>query len=372
MRSLRHVSRETRPPALGPPPVDQHRAARARIAVCVPIRDESEYLTDLLDAFAVQTAAPDSFVLCLLFDGCNDDGEARVAARLPSLKFAVSVRRIERAPQANAGRARRAAMALGQNVLARAPAGEGPPKLLLTTDADSVPAPDWIEANARALADVDVVAGYIERPDAPPHDVHRRIERYWERLRCLQRTVDPLGHDPAPSHPSQGGASLGFRAGVYDALGGFPACASHEDVGLVTAARRAGYRVRHDRDVRVATSSRTDGRASRGLAYTLRQRQVATAPPRVQDPDAAMARYLRCAEVRAAFARLDDDAVAQALATRTRLPTPQLRRLAADCGNAEAFTMHLVPEPENAEELALEHAEQRVARLEHTYGCSCR
>ncbi|WP_353111698.1 glycosyltransferase [Salinisphaera dokdonensis] len=371
MPSPRHVTRETPTSAFAPTRVGSDATEQQRIAVCVPVRDESAHLTQLLDAFACQTAAPERFVLCLLFDGCNDDGEARVAARRPSLAFEVIVHRIERAPQANAGRARRAAMALGLSALAGAPDRDDSPGLLLSTDADSVPAPDWVEASAHALASVDVVAGYIERPDAPPQDVHRRVERYWERLRCLQRTVDPLEHDPAPSHPSQGGASLGFRAEVYQALGGFEALASHEDVGLVTAARRAGYRVRHDRTVRVATSSRIDGRASRGLAYTLRQRQTCPTPPAVQDPEAALHRYRVCAEARAAFARLDDDAVAQALATTSRVSMTRLRHLAAESGNAEAFTMYLLPEPEDTEEIALEQAEQRVALLESTYGCPC-
>lgn len=381
MPSRRHAMREPNPPAIASPSAHAADtdallpaafALGRRVAVCVPVRDESAYLVALLDAFARQTVPAQAFVLCLLFDGCNDDGEALVAARAPALAYDIVTRRIERAPQANAGRARRAAMALGRSALASARSVRERDMLLLSTDADSIPAPDWVEANARTLAAVDVVAGYIERPDAPAEDVHRRIERYWERLRCLQRTVDPLGHDPAPSHPSQGGASLGFRADVYAALGGFEALASHEDVQIVTAARRAGYRVCHDRGVRVATSSRTDGRASDGLASTLRARQNDSAPPLVQDPDAALQRYRLSAQTRAGFAQLfDDEATARALATATGHGLETLREIATACGNAEAFTMQLVPEPVKTEELALEQAEQRLAFLENAYGCPC-
>ncbi|MBS64399.1 MAG: glycosyl transferase family 2 [Salinisphaera sp.] len=343
-------------------------ATRTRIAICVPVRDEFDSLPALLDAFSKQTAARDCFVVCLLFDGCLDGGQTYADARAPLLDYTLVSERIERQTVANAGRARRAAMALGTRTLAETRRG-GDIELLLCTDADSVPATDWVETSIHALKHADVVAGYIERPDAPPSDMHRRVERYWERLRCLQRTVDPLGHDPAPSHPSQGGANLGFRADVYAALGGFDDVATHEDVRLVTAARAAGYRVRHDRSVRVATSSRVHGRAVDGLADTLRARQSTRAMPAVQNPDAALARYRLCAQARAAFDGLADAATARTLAERSGRSVAELRAIAGECASAESFVMQLVREPENTEELALDSAEQRLAQLETAHGC---
>ncbi|ERJ19394.1 Glycosyl transferase group 2 family protein [Salinisphaera shabanensis E1L3A] len=343
-------------------------AARTRVAICVPVRDEFESLPALLESFAQQSVSRDCFIVCLLFDGCADGGETYVQARQPLLDYTLVTARIERQSQASAGRARRAAMALGAQTLAgtRQP---GDIELLLSTDADSIPAPDWVEASIKALREADVVAGYIERPDAPATDMHRRVEHYWERLRCLQRTVDPLGHDPAPSHPSQGGASLGFRADIYAALGGFDEVATHEDVRLVTAAREAGHRVRHDRAVRVATSSRVTGRAVDGLADTLRARQATCDMPAVLNPDAALERYRRGAQARRAFHDLEDDTIAFALAERIGRPVNELRTLADDCTSAESFVMRVVPEPTNGEELALDTAEQRLALLETAHGC---
>ncbi|GAB3675672.1 glycosyltransferase [Salinisphaera aquimarina] len=355
----------------GEPACATQSLATPKIAVCVPVRDEREHLDALLAGLAKQTAGPQAFVLCLLFDGCEDGGDAFVRERAPMLPYRIVTRRIARAPRADAGRARRAAMALGRRVLNASPSAPAD-TLLLSTDADSVPAPDWIETSRAALAEVDIVAGYIERPDAPPQDVHRRVEHYWERLRCLQRTIDPVGHDPAPSHPSQGGASLGFRASVYAALGGFERVAAHEDVRLVTAARAAGYRVRHDRRVRVATSSRLAGRARHGLADTLRARHVETTLPTVEDPSAAAARYDLCAHARRAFTQLADDTVARALAATLALDLDRLREIAADCHNAEAFTMSLVPDNTTQDEIDLDRAEIRLAQLEQHYGCTSR
>ena len=93
-------------------------ATRTRIAICVPVRDEFDSLPALLDAFSKQTAARDCFVVCLLFDGCLDGGQTYADARAPLLDYTLVSERIERQTVANAGRARRAAMALGTRTLA--------------------------------------------------------------------------------------------------------------------------------------------------------------------------------------------------------------------------------------------------------------
>lgn len=336
------------------------------VAVCVPVRDERAHLDALFDALAAQTIGAHAFTLCLLFDGCTDGGSALAYARRQQLPFDTRIQRIRRHVDANAGRARRAAMRLGSSALAT-----HAPGLLLSTDADSIPAPDWVIRNLESLRSADVVAGYIDRPDALDSEAHRRLERYWERLRCLERTIDPVPHDPAPSHAAQGGASLAFRAGVYTALGGFEAVAAHEDVRLVTAARRAGYRVRHDRRVRVATSSRLDGRARDGLADTLRQRLNDRALPQVENPDRAAERFAHSAFTRLCFARIDDASVRAALAARLDVPASHVADAARHCPNAEAFAMALVPAPtpDTPGDTALEVAEAQLAQLEQRFRC---
>ena len=137
-----------------------------RIAVCVPVRDEALRLPRLLDALAAQDGP--AFTLCLLFAGCTDASAAVVAARAETLPFPVLTGSLTRAAP-NAGRARRAAMALGQDAV-----GEG--GILISTDADSLPAAGWLAANLRALAHADVVAGrVVRRGSACP--VQDRVER---------------------------------------------------------------------------------------------------------------------------------------------------------------------------------------------------
>jgi hypothetical protein len=91
----------------------------------------------------------------------------------------------------------------------------------------------------------------------------------------------------------------------------------------------------------------------------------------VEDPDTAVQRYRLCAQARGAFADLDDDATAQPLATAAGIGLQRLRELAAQCGNAEAFTMRIASEPDHPEQLALEQAERRLSALETTHKCAC-
>ena len=86
-------------------------------AVCVPVRNEAALLPRLLESLAAQCAAGE-FVLCVLFDGCDDDSVAIVAARAPSLPFPVVTAQAVAGPP-NAGLARRRAMALGLSVARR-------------------------------------------------------------------------------------------------------------------------------------------------------------------------------------------------------------------------------------------------------------
>ena len=126
--------------------------------VCVPVRDEEKRLPALFDALSRQTqVAFGHWRLCLFLDGCRDESGA-VARRLAhAAPFEAIIVADASVREANAGRARRAAMAQGLRRL-RAPCG-----LILSTDADCRPAPDWIARSRQALDAADVVAGRIVR-----------------------------------------------------------------------------------------------------------------------------------------------------------------------------------------------------------------
>ena len=329
-------------------------------AVCVPVRDEARRLPALLLALAAQRGLRERFAVCLLFDGPQPASARRARQLARGAAFDLYLESIPRRAAPNAGRARRAALELGQRLV-----GADPAHCLLTTDADSVPRPDWVAANIAALTQVDVVAGHIRRQRAPRMAWRSRLEDYLERLYRLERRIDPIDYEAPGAPPSLGGASLGFRSSVYHTLGGFPALARAEDVALVMAARRAGYRFARDARVQVMTSSRLHGRAPGGLAAEL-CRGVGDDTPlaRVEHPAHAAQRYCQHAGIRQAYRCRDTDTTQAHLAVTLGLSRQQVHAAACHAASADAFTLALAPIG-TGPRVTLETAEHILADLEH-------
>lgn len=247
-------------------------------AVCVPARNEEDRLPHLLEALARQTVAPLRVVL--VANNCTDataEVARRFAAREPRLWL--RLRELDWPKDlANVGRARAAAMSEGADWL-RAEAGDG---ILLSTDADAVPPPQWVEATLRGFREgAEVVGGEIriaEAADAPLPPWLRRarddVAAYWSAVRDLAHAIDPLPHDPPARHGDHTGGSLAITIAAYEAAGGIPPLAGREDVALVEAVERNGGRVRHPAAVWTEVSAREDGRAEQGMAAEMRRWRV--------------------------------------------------------------------------------------------------
>ncbi len=235
-------------------------------------------------------------------------------------------------------------------------AGEG---ILISTDADSVPAPGWLAANLRALGHADVVAGRIVRHGSACA-VQDRVERYYDALFALRRRLDPVAWEASFTHHYASGASLAFRAETYAALGGFEPVPSGEDGRLVDAAHRAGWRVRRDAAVVVETSSRRHGRAQGGLADHLRALDHTAALPTMAHPEDRAWRDRAQAAARGAFG-----GDLTLLAHRLARSLHELAAIAAASPNAEAFATHAVGGISGGERIvSLDIAEDALARLQ--------
>jgi glycosyltransferase involved in cell wall biosynthesis len=248
--------------------------SRAPVIIAIPARDEAERIASCLTALNDQHQCPDAVVL--LLNNCTDDTEAIARAMAPGLRFHLDVvcRHLPIA-QANAGHARRLAMALA--------AGQaGPDGVLLTTDADSIVPPDWVLRNLAVLNHgADLVCGraVIDPVEAARIPTHLHADDESEcRLRALLDdiawTLDPDPHDPPPRHTEASGASLAVSVQAYHLGGGIPAIASGEDRAFVEALQRMDARIRHDPAIEVVVSGRVVGRARGGMADTIRRRIV--------------------------------------------------------------------------------------------------
>lgn len=242
--------------------------------VAIPVRDEVERIVDCLLALSQQEVPPG---VVLLVNNTGDATLDRVAEIAPSLRCPVeAIAHVFPPHEATAGQARRLAMVHADRL-----APEGVP--LLTTDADGRVAPDWLDANLFHLRHgLDAVFGRAEidpveaaRIPAALIEADAAECAYAAALTEMECLVEPVAWDPWPRHAEHSGASIAVTRAAFRAVGGMPAPALGEDRAFAAVLRRAGMRLRHAPEVRVVVSGRILGRATGGMADTIRRRLVA-------------------------------------------------------------------------------------------------
>jgi hypothetical protein len=240
--------------------------------VAIPARDEADRIEACLCALARQTRYPDAVLL--LANNCIDGTSAVAQALSVCVPYPLHIRvHTFSEMAANAGNARRLATTYAAELA-------GHDGILLTTDADTVVAPDWIERNVLTLAaGADLVCGRVtvdptEAALIPTHlHADDALERELIRLQDqLAARLDPDPTDPWPRHTEAAGASLAVTVSAFERAGGIPAIPFGEDRAFVQALARMDARIRHDPMITVTVSGRIHGRAPGGMADTIRRR----------------------------------------------------------------------------------------------------
>jgi hypothetical protein len=242
------------------------------IAVAIPARNEAANLPACLAALAraAEHAGVRRLAVVVLANNCEDGTAA--AARGLGLGRRVSLDIIQTelpSARAHAGWARRLALDAAAAHLDR------PGDLLLSTDADTLVADDWL-TRTRAHFDTgyDAVAGWAR---LDPRDLRTLPNAHRQRLGALRRYDSAISFlkaargrsEPWPRHFYEGGASLALTNAAYTRMGGAPTPSVGEDKALFDAVRAIGGAVRHALDVKVTTSARLVGRAAGGASDTL-------------------------------------------------------------------------------------------------------
>ncbi|HKH38506.1 MAG TPA: glycosyltransferase [Rubrobacter sp.] len=235
-----------------------------RACVVVPARDEEDLIESCLEALATQErVAHHEYEVLLILDRCTDETEERareIGGVHPSLKL-----HFLDGPGEGSGPARRVGM---DAVCARLLQVGRPEAIIACTDADTVVAPDWLAAQLRAVSEgARAIGGRIELADdgsLPEHVRRRHAEE--GRLRHEHLLYDPAGK---AQHWQFSGASMTLTATVYTQVGGLEPLTALEDENLEKVLRHHDVPIHRLLSVRVTTSPRLVGRATRGLSNDL-------------------------------------------------------------------------------------------------------
>ena len=260
-------------PSRTPPLVAPHLAGMPPVVVALPARDEAGSIGAALQALAAQVdgaGAPlRAFGVLLLVNNCAG-GTAERAREATPAALHLWIREVTLPPpQANVVGARRAALDYAAQW-----AGDG--GIIVSTDADTRAAPDWLwSLLAPIRAGADAAAGRIllGADGARLAGAVRRTQQLDDRYRMaaceLTARLNPDPSDPWPRHWQHFGANLALSVEAYRAVGGVPPVACLEDLALVRALRRADRTLRHTPRAVVYTSARLSGRVTVGLSTQL-------------------------------------------------------------------------------------------------------
>jgi GT2 family glycosyltransferase len=340
------------------------------VIVAIPVHNEADYIEQCLTALAHQKC-PDGFEVVTLLNNCIDE-TAEIARGLASaLPYRLHIHEhwLD-STTSNAGMARRMATQCALSL-----AGEA--GVILTTDADSRVASNWIAANLAAIdAGSDAVAGMAMLDDEDAATLPFRLidddeksEEFGTLLDEIDWLLDPDAADPWPRHTQHSGASIAVRARSLARAGGIPAVPLGEDRQLFARLRQIDARIRHARDVLVTVSGRTVGRAKGGMADTIARRLLESDQTLDDSMEPAMDRARRAmarAAVRKQWAGRADavstSRIANVLAITTAAINRSLRRgTFGRCWNdlertSPTLRRRIVPVKHLARETAIAHA----------------
>ncbi len=253
-----------------------------KMCVVIPARNEEQYIWACLDAFVHQTdlngqplnrALFEVLVLVNNSTDCSAEIVRDFQRRNTNLQLFMAEVTLPK-PNANIGFIRKALKTVAYHRLRKQ--GDG---LILTTDADTKVARDWLAQNQNEIDNgAEVVGGRIllrkdefQSLDTGTQALYFLDEQYQFLQAELEAEIMGESHDPAPRHHQHFNGSFAITTDCYARSGGVPEVAHLEDCAFVERLQQVDARIRHSNRVKVYTSARCVGRACYGLSYQLNE-----------------------------------------------------------------------------------------------------
>jgi len=255
--------------------------------VVLPVRNEAGFLAKNLESFARQVDLHDRpfdsklFEIIVFANNCDDES-AEIARRWQRKNRHLNIHVAEtkiRSENANIGFVRRWLMSEANDRLRRNRAKGG---VILTTDADTAVASDWLAANLCEIKNgADAVGGRILIKPNELKKMSQKARRFhlldtdYRLLTAeIEARLDYIAHDYLPRHHQHFNASFAVTTAAFARAGGVPHVRFLEDVAFYQALMRVDARFRHSPKVLVETSSRQCGRTEMGLSTQIKEWKI--------------------------------------------------------------------------------------------------
>jgi glycosyltransferase involved in cell wall biosynthesis len=248
-----------------------------KVCVIVPVRNEADGLENTLDALRLQKDANGEvlsfslYEVLILFNNCTDDSyQIGLDYAQKHTDFNLRIEKITLPKTlANIGTVRRLLMdeAYRRLMLINNKTG-----IIASTDGDTVVDAKWISSIVSEISKgIDAVGGRIltENVKCKSRIYHLKDVAYRCLLSQIESMIDPRPYDPFPHHFQYFGANMAVTCKMYHQAGRLPNVPFLEDLAFHKALQHQDAKIRRSFDVKVYTSTRTDGRVEVGFSEQL-------------------------------------------------------------------------------------------------------
>lgn len=246
-----------------------------KIIITVPVKNEENYIIDLLQSLTKQktndySSFPSNlFEVLILCNHCTDHSYEQCISFVNSHpEIAIHVYSTYDPLINNVGSARKLLMDIAYERLYNRNG------FITITDADCVADTFWLYSIYNYYEKpVQLVCGRILYDTVGLSDIESSLlfakNRYQDLLSYYESKLFPDSDDPWPRHNQNSGPNMSIRKEMYFKVGGIPATSFLEDIALFERVQKYSGMVRHCNETKIITSTRKISSVAQGFSSEL-------------------------------------------------------------------------------------------------------